>query len=225
MRTIVALDNIGSNIEGLKEITQKTCSLVAGYKLGWPNFIGANPRDILNAVKASCQGKMIIADLKLADIFYTMKRVLDMFPEGLHSVIAHALIGTNGALLELKDYLEKRGINLILVASMSHPGSRDVIDKCYEDTLEIIKLIEPWGIVAPATRPRIITRLRKELGRDIVILSPGIGAQGARPGDALRAGADYEIIGRMITTSPDPAGILKEIVEEQATAVNSVKNE
>ncbi|MEM4743157.1 MAG: orotidine 5'-phosphate decarboxylase, partial [Pyrobaculum sp.] len=35
------------------------------------------------------------------------------------------------------------------------------------------------------------------------IISPGIGAQGGAPGDALKAGADFEIVGRYLLESPD----------------------
>ncbi len=215
MRTIIALDSYKSNKEKIAGLVERTCSLVAGYKLGWPNLIGTSPQKIVEAVKHPCPEKLLITDLKLADIYYTMKTVLDELPDSIDAVIAHAFIGTRNALLELRHYLDQRNIRLVLVASMSHPGSKDIIDPCLDKILETISIVEPWGIVAPATRPEIIVRARRILGPGIKILSPGIGAQGSNPGDALKAGADYEIIGRMITTSPDPIPVLNEIIAQQ----------
>jgi len=36
------------------------------------------------------------------------------------------------------------------------------------------------------------------------IMSPGVGAQGGEPGDAILAGANFEVVGRRIYESPNP---------------------
>jgi len=55
--------------------------------------------------------------------------------------------------------------------------------------------------------------VRAEVGPDIVLITPGIRPQGAAahdqartatPEEALRAGADLLVIGRPITSAPDP---------------------
>lgn len=220
LRTIIALDSLKSNKDKITSLVEKTCGLVAGYKLGWPNLIGALPQDIVEAVKRPCPEKLLVVDLKLADIYYTMRTILDEFPDSIDAVIAHAFVGRRNALEELKNYLDMRDIRLVLVASMSHPGSKDVIDPCMGKILETIRQIKPWGVVAPATRSENIRIMRRELGPEMKILSPGIGAQGAEPGDALRAGADYEIIGRMVTTSPDPLQVLNKIIARHKSILN-----
>ncbi len=65
-----------------------------------------------------------------------------------------------------------------------------------------------------ATRPGLIPTVRS-LHPDATVLSPGVGAQGARPGEALRAGADFEIVGRAITLAEDPRTSAKAIVRAQ----------
>ncbi|MGB9705400.1 MAG: orotidine 5'-phosphate decarboxylase, partial [Pyrobaculum sp.] len=50
----------------------------------------------------------------------------------------------------------------------------------------------------PGNQPELVARARKMVGCSYRIISPGIGAQGGRPGGALRAGADFEIVGRYV---------------------------
>jgi orotidine-5'-phosphate decarboxylase len=77
--------------------------------------------------------------------------------------------------------------------------------------------------VAPATRKDIIRFLRLILDIDKKILAPGVGPQGALPGDALCAGADYEIIGRLITRSKTPRRETEEILNLQREALKRCK--
>ena len=49
---------------------------------------------------------------------------------------------------------------------------------------------------------------------DLLILAPGAGAQGGKPADAIAAGADYVIVGRAITESPEPAKAARGIADE-----------
>jgi orotidine-5'-phosphate decarboxylase len=67
--------------------------------------------------------------------------------------------------------------------------------------------------VAPATRPERIVALRKIID-NLEIISPGVGAQGGKASDAIRAGADYIIVGRAIYESTDPATAARKLVDE-----------
>ena len=217
-RLIIALDSLRGDLERIRDLTQKLCGIAAGFKVGWPNIVWGG-RGVVEAVHNSCMDALKIVDLKLADIAYVMEETLIPLLRWADAVIAHAFIGSQGALEELKRWLEARDRKLILVSSMSHPGSREVMDPCLERILGVVERIEPWGVVAPATRPKIIRTVRERLGASITIVSPGVGAQGARPGDALRAGADYEIVGRMITTAPNPLEAARRIVKIQEEAL------
>jgi len=133
-------------------------------------------------------------------------------------VIAHAFIGLKGGLEGLKSYLDSAGVKLILVISMSHAGSLDVIDVNVDRLLWVAGRLKPWGLVAPATRPHVISYAR---GRApwAVILAPGVGVQGARPGDGIRAGADYEIVGRLVTEASNPVEVVNWINGEHVRAL------
>lgn len=200
-RIIVALDpEGGEDFELWRRLARELCGEVAFVKIGLP-FLLAYGRESVRELRKEC-GVPIIADLKLADVAHVMKAIASML--SVEAVIAHAFIGKKGALDELKRELDAQGKLLILVASMSHEGSREVMDGALDRTLSVIRDLQPWGVVAPATRPEIIRALRFA-GIRQKILSPGVGAQGAEPGSALLAGADYEIIGRYLTRAERPA--------------------
>jgi orotidine-5'-phosphate decarboxylase len=80
------------------------------------------------------------------------------------------------------------------------------------------------GVVCSALEARAV---RQELGPDFKILVPGVRpasaatndqSRVATPGDAVRAGADYLVVGRPITAAQDPRAAAHYIVAEIAGA-------
>ena len=214
-RVIVALDRTDKPIDWYKEFIQNTHEFVAGYKIGLPYLVKYGIKGFEELSKFIDREKLWIIDFKLADISYIMIKIVEAFIDmGFNAFIAHSFIGRQGSLNELKEYLSKKGSKLILIYTMSHQGAADILDKSIPLIEEVIASIRPWGIVSPATRAVMIRRAKsflKKIGIESKILSPGIGYQGAVPGSALKYGADYEIIGRLITYSSNPVSKIKEI--------------
>jgi len=121
------------------------------------------------------------------------------------AVIAHAVVGRKRALRELKEELMKEGRELYVVVAMSHDGADELLNKLWRGNLAIAIEVAD-GVVAPATKPRLLELVRKNWPRRLI--SPGIGVQGARPCSAIERGADLEIVGRTVTRNPDPKGYL-----------------
>jgi orotidine-5'-phosphate decarboxylase len=84
------------------------------------------------------------------------------------------------------------------------------------------------GVVASVQEARAI---RKACGRDFLIVTPGVRpkeksssapaddqARTATPTEAIKAGADFLIVGRPILTAPDPRAAAQAIVDEIAAA-------
>jgi orotidine-5'-phosphate decarboxylase len=84
------------------------------------------------------------------------------------------------------------------------------------------------GIVASVQEARAI---RKTCGRDFLIVTPGVRpedspvesksedqARKATPTQAIRAGADFLVVGRPILAAPDPRAAAQSIVDEIAAA-------
>ncbi len=225
MSLIIALDP-GPGLRGetavawMKRICSSTSDYAAGYKLGLPALLRAGSRGLREAAD-SCRADLLIADLKLADIGYIMKLVAkELLDMGFNAIIAHAFIGYRGALGELADLLKEHGAKLIAVTTMSHPGAEELMDSVADRLIEIALKAHAWGLVMPATRPSLIA-----VGRHtgLKILAPGVGAQGARPGEALCAGADYEIVGRSITMSSRPGEAAAAVLRAQKEAVEKCR--
>ncbi|MEM4788750.1 MAG: orotidine-5'-phosphate decarboxylase [Ignisphaera sp.] len=192
--------------------------IVQGFKIGLPAIVKHGTNGIVSYFKG--YDGLLIADLKLADIGDIMALVTKWLKKaGFNTVIAHGFVGYKQGLEVLARTCKEEEINLVMVVSMSHEGSKEFIDKHVDDFLELAKTIETWGVVAPATRPEVIKYIRSKLGTNVKILSPGVGAQGASPGDALCAGADYEIIGRAITHAVDIRGTALNIISRQRRKV------
>ncbi len=186
---------------------------VAGFKVGLPAIVERGAKAIGEVFKGF--DGLVIADLKLADIGDVMALTLERLANaGFNAVIAHSFVGVSKALDTLASRCRELGVKLILVTTMSHPGATEVMDPSLGSLLRIVKEVNPWGVVAPATRLEILSEIRRELP-NVKILSPGVGVQGAEPGDALCRGADYEIVGRAITRSPSPREAATKIVEMQ----------
>ena len=216
-RIVVAIDpGAGVSLDRWVSLASSLCGSVAGFKVGLP-FMFSYGVNGLKALRSSCSD-LLIADFKLADIDHVMVLTASHVVGHVDGIIAHAFIGLRGGLDGLKEYLDGLGVKLILVVSMSHAGSVDVFDANIDRLLWVADRLRPWGLVAPATRPDVISYAR-ERAPWAKILAPGVGVQGARPGDGIRAGADYEIIGRLVTEAPDPVEVVKWVNEEHVRAL------
>jgi orotidine-5'-phosphate decarboxylase len=84
------------------------------------------------------------------------------------------------------------------------------------------------GVVASVQEARAI---RKACGREFLIVTPGVRpkeksvsaksddqARTATPTEAIRAGADFIVVGRPILAASDPSAAIAAIVEEIAAA-------
>jgi len=191
---------------------------VAGVKVGLPAALRGGI-GWARSVARECDGLRVV-DFKLADISSVMASTVEPFLGHYDAFIAHSFVGVEGALDGLKSLLDSAGAKLVLVATMSHEGARDVYDPSLPLVERVVERVDPWGIVAPATRPGLVSRLRGRFPGK-VILSPGVGAQGARPGAALCAGADYEIVGRSIMDTGDPVEAARLVAAAQERALAS----
>ena len=98
-----------------------------------------------------------------------------------------------------------------MVTEMSHPGAQLFMAPLAEKMAGLAVEVGATGVVAPATRPDRIKRIRSIIG-ERVIISPGVGAQGGSAGAALLAGADYLIVGRSVYEAEDPVASAKKLL-------------
>ncbi len=126
-----------------------------------------------------------------------------------------------------------RLLAVTLLTSMDHKSMKEIgiggVPK-----LRVVKLAQLAkkagvdGVVASVQEARAI---RKACGRDFLIVTPGVRPSGkasasklddqvrtATPTEAIRAGADFLVVGRPILTASDPRAATQVIVDEIAAA-------
>jgi orotidine-5'-phosphate decarboxylase len=96
---------------------------------------------------------------------------------------------------------------------MSHPGGTEFTAKVADQLVTLAKESGATGIIAPATRPGRLSDIRS-MAKDLMILTPGVGAQGGSASDAIKAGADYIIVGRSIYKADDPRAAAQKLAAE-----------
>lgn len=208
-RMILALD-VTSKAEALR-VANAARNYVDAIKINWPLILAAGP-DIIREVSKL---KDVICDLKIADIPNTNRLIVEQaIARGASAVIAHGFTGDDS----VRACVEAAKGQVFVVTEMSHPGGKQFTAPIADKLAVLAKEAGARGIVAPATRPERIADLRKLIGK-MEIISPGVGAQGGKASDAIKAGADYIIVGRAIYESSDPASAAKVLAEEVLRSV------
>ncbi|NOZ82439.1 MAG: orotidine-5'-phosphate decarboxylase [Euryarchaeota archaeon] len=190
------------------EVCTQVAEHVDAVKVGYPLVL----RSGMQVVRRLAELLPVIADFKVADVPHVCAAIARIARDaGASYIIAHGFTGYESvrACAEV--------LPVFVVADMSHAGAEEFITPVSEEVARRCLSIAT-GIVAPATRLESLRRLR-EIAGEKVIISPGVGAQGAAPGSAILAGADYEIVGRAIYSADNPARAAAEIASLTAAAL------
>src|ERR1039458_1261705 len=113
---------------------------------------------------------------------------------------------------------------------ISAPVSRRVV--------KLARLAQRAGLDGVVASPHDVRSIRHACGKDFLIVIPGVRpevgggaaratrrkrrddqARVATPAEAIRAGADYLVIGRPITAAPDPEAAARAILDEIGSAL------
>lgn len=213
-RLILALD-VTDRQQALK-IAQSVKGHVDAIKIGYP-LVLATGKDIIGEIAEMVP---VIADFKVADIPNTDRLICEeVFRAGADAVIVHGFTGSD-SLKMCVEVAEVHGADIYVVTEMSHPGALDFMQRVAEDMAQMASNANVAGVVAPATRPERVQKIRGIIGNDIAIISPGVGAQGGSAVDAIKAGADWVIVGRSIYLADDPKQAAMEIAKEIKDAID-----
>ncbi|MFQ5553089.1 MAG: orotidine-5'-phosphate decarboxylase, partial [Thermoplasmata archaeon] len=194
-RLIIALDMMEAT--QAVETAKATAAYVDAFKVNYPLVLSVG----LGIVDTLGRFGDVLCDFKVADIPATNRLIVEQaFDHGASGVIAHGFPGRDS----LEACLEAAQGDVFVVTAMSHPGAERFLLPQAKKLAQLAVDVGAAGIIAGATRPEVIRELRELVG-PLLILSPGVGVQGGSPGEALREGADYLIVGRSITQSEDAA--------------------
>ena len=193
-RLVLALDETDS--DRALDVAKSVAPFVAKIKINYPLVLSAGIKIVTEISKFS----PVICDFKVADIPNTNRLIAkEAFDAGASGIIAHAFPGSE-SLKAIREVDSTK--DLYIVITMSHPKGGDFFD--IDSFCKLALEVGATGVVAPATRPEDVAKVRGLVG-DLEIISPGVGAQGGSSKETIKAGANYIIVGRGIYLSDDPA--------------------
>ncbi len=216
-RVILAMD--ATDCGKAKEIVSAVSPYIAFVKINWPIVLACGPEIITELAEHI----PVICDFKVADIPNTDRLIVEQAAKrGASGIIVHGFTGSD-SLEACVTAGHDAGMKVFVVSEMSHPGGREFTAGHAEEIVRMAAEQSADGLIAPATRPERIARI-KEIAGDLLILSPGVGAQGGSASDSIRAGADYIIVGRGIYRAENPVEAAKNYFEDSLAAYVAKKN-
>ena len=207
-RIVAAIDV--TDVARARAVARALAGHVDALKVNWPLVLAAGP----GIVREFSDLAYVLCDFKIADIPNTNRLIVEQAVAlGASGVICHAFAGEDSVRACVD---AGKGVDVFVVTELSHPGGQEFTAKHAEEFARLAVRAGATGIIAPATRPERVKVLRGAVGNRL-ILAPGVGAQGGKPADAIRAGADAVIVGRALYEAADPAGAAAAIAREIET--------
>lgn len=225
-RLILALDL--PDVARARALVATLGDSVSFYKIGME--LAYSGEGFALADELAARGKKVFLDLKLHDIPNTVKRATaQLARRGATFVTVHAFPQTMAA---AKEGAAGSGLKLLAVTVLTSYDDDDLAAAGYRFPVRDLvphraqqaTALGIDGLVAGASEA---AELRRSLGPEIILVTPGIRPAGGAAGDqkrvatpaaAIAAGADYLVVGRPITEATDPRAAAEAIQHEIATA-------
>ena len=229
---IVALDY--PELDSARKLVKELQGLVQIYKVGSELFT-AQGWEAVELVHRS--GAKVFLDLKLHDIPTTVARTSRVIAErGIFMFNVHASGGVEmmrAARTAVDEISLKKGESPLLIAVTVLTSleervlSRDlgVQRPLREQVLALARLAQSAGLNGVVCSPEETEFLRKELGKEFILVTPGVRPAGrarddqsrvATPQEAVRRGSNYLVVGRPVTAVPDPRAAASDILQSLA---------
>ncbi|MEE2790678.1 MAG: orotidine-5'-phosphate decarboxylase [Acidobacteriota bacterium] len=226
---LVALD-VDSRGRAL-ELCNQLRGTVGGFKIGSRLFTSEGPSLVSTLVE---HGDRVFLDLKYHDIpTVVAEAVQAAIRLGTWMLTVHTAGGLK--MLQAASDAARQAdrpplvVGVTVLTSLNSEELRRIgIHRTVPDQVEgLAQLATDAGLDGIVASPQEVARLRARLGQNITIVTPGIrGGKGTGtplsddqirtlgPAQALRAGANYLVVGRPIIASPDPPAAAQAIVSE-----------
>jgi orotidine-5'-phosphate decarboxylase len=235
---IVALDF--DSLSTAVKFAKQVADAVGMFKIGSQLFTTAGPE----AVRQIAQlGTDIFLDLKFHDIPNTVAGAVlaSAAMPGVQLLNVHALGGV--AMLRAAVQAVSAGVPMgadrtrllavTILTSMDQKAIREVgiPGTPQARAVKLAQLAQKAGVDGVVASVQETKAIRKACGREFLIVTPGVRPKDkafarmkddqtrtATPREAIKAGADFIVVGRPILAAPDPRAAAQEIVEEIAAA-------
>ncbi len=238
-RIFVALDvnHIGHALKLVGQLKGQ----VAGFKVGLELIHSAGPGIVANLRTAGAD--RIFYDAKLHDIPKTVAGAVRAIARlGVEMVTVHA--GGGSEMLKAAcraaqgetDGEKPANLKVIAVTLLTSIGGGSLrqelmVDYPVDDyVMNFAGMAQAAGCYGIVCSPLEVRRMRKELGPDICLITPGVRSVEAKAhdqvrtataGEAMQNGASYVVVGRPITQADDPVVAAESINREIASALGS----
>ncbi|WP_105417278.1 orotidine-5'-phosphate decarboxylase [Neorhizobium sp. T25_27] len=217
---------VGLDIPTIGEAEKMVATLgdtVSFYKIGYQLVFAGGLELARDLAK---DGKKVFLDMKLLDIDNTVaKGVENIVKMGMTMLTLHAYPKAMRAAVEAA---KGSDLCLLAVTVLTSMDETDLVDAGYEydpHTLVLRRSEQALaagmgGIVCSAEESAAV---RKIVGPDMAIVTPGIRPAGSEagdqkrvmtPADALRAGSSHLVVARPIVKAPDPKAAAQAILAE-----------
>jgi orotidine-5'-phosphate decarboxylase len=228
-RLIVALD-VSSAAEA-QQMVQRIGEAAGIYKVGLQLFTNEGPGFVRDMVAS---GRRVFLDLKLHDIPNTVSHAVKAAAElGVRMLTVHASGGS--AMLQAAAEASAGRVNVLAVTVLTSLSADDlhevgVPSEVADQAVRMASLAQSAGCQGIISSPRELLPLRKAVGDDFMIVTPGIRPAGsethdqqriATPALAIGNGASHIVVGRPITHAANPAQAAQAIITEMEQARNS----
>jgi orotidine-5'-phosphate decarboxylase len=226
-RLLVALDTPA--LSAAEALVDRLAGVITHFKVGSVLFTAAGPA----AVEMVRQrGGRVFLDLKYHDIPATVGAAVEAAARlGVGLLTVHASGGATMLRAAVKaaraaGEMRPRILAVTVLTSLDRAilhGELGVPIAVEGHAAHLALLARDAGCDGVVASPREAARLRTILGSGALIVTPGIRPAGGRaddqvrtaaPAAAIRAGADYLVVGRPITEATDPAAAAAAILAE-----------
>jgi orotidine-5'-phosphate decarboxylase len=227
-RLIFALD-VASTTEAI-ELVDQLKDEVGMFKIGKQLFLHAGP-EIIRQIKE--RGGEVFLDLKFHDIPRTVAkagaeatrlgvRMFDLHASGSMAMMRQTIAEVNK--VSRTEHLVRPKLLAVTVLTslnqddLKRVGVRSGVES---QVVRLAKLAREAGMDGVVASPQEVARIRKECGRRFLIVTPGIRPPKGplddqkrvlTPEEAIRAGANYLVVGSPIRNASDPAAAARSIV-------------
>lgn len=227
---IVALDT--DRLSLAKALAARLRGRVGLFKIGSQLFTAAGPQAVHEIART---GASIFLDLKFHDIPNTVAGAVAAAASlsGVRLINVHALGGFEMMRAAVRALPAGRSRPRLLAVTVltSHDAASlrrvGVARSPAELVIRLARLAQRAGLDGVVASPREVAAIRRTCGKNFLIVVPGVRplwagrgdqARVATPAEAIRAGADYLVVGRPITAARDPRAAAKRILEEISSA-------
>ena len=229
-RLIVAID-VDTEEKAIKLI-DKLKSEVRFFKIGFELFSSCGPGTVKIIKEKDCD---IFLDLKFHDIPNTVAKAASSVTKlGVYMLNVHALGGYDMMKLTSETVTaeaKRLGIERPKVIAVTVLTSMDenalkkvgVDDNIKKEVLRLASLAKAAGLDGVVASPSEAKLIRESLGKDFLIVTPGVRPalaashdqkRIATPEEAIKDGADFIVVGRPITEAQNPAEAARAILEK-----------